>query len=96
MKAEEFDAYRREVANMDDIQKRAYYEMKMKNMTVGMLLAIFLCGGAGLIYVGSVGAGIACILLSWLIVPYVYAIWATYKGIEEYNNALYQATFASA
>jgi len=79
---------------MSHEDKVVFYELKKKSMVVGMLLAIFVFGGMGQIYASKVAKGVLFMLISWLLIPYIYAIWDTHRLINEYNDVLYQAVFS--
>jgi len=84
MSPEKLEQIRQMAADMSDTQRMMLYEKEKKSEAVGLLLAIFF-SGVGLMYVGRVGAGIVCLVLTWLMVPYLYAIWA--KGVKKHNEA---------
>jgi TM2 domain-containing membrane protein YozV len=90
---DKFEVIRQNASLLPSQEKIIFFELKKKSQAVGLLLAIFLFGGAGQIYAGKVVKGIIFILLSWLVITYIYAIWDTYKLIEEYNENLYLAVF---
>ncbi|MDK2796094.1 MAG: hypothetical protein PWQ58_1293 [Archaeoglobaceae archaeon] len=89
----EFKIIREQASKMSDSEKIILYESKKKSEAIGLILAIFLLGGAGQIYAGKVLRGILCILFFWIIVLYIYAIYDTYKSIKSYNTRLYMAIF---
>lgn len=89
----EFRLIKEQASKMSDAEKIMFYESKKKSEAIGLLLAIFLLGGAGQIYAGKTLRGILCILFSWLIIPWLYAIYDTYKSIKNYNTMLYMAIF---
>jgi len=78
---------------MSHEDKVMFYELKKKSMVVGMLLAIFVFGGMGQIYTGNAAKGVLFMLISWLVIPYIYAIWDTHRLINEYNDELYLVVF---
>ena len=91
----EFKMIKEQASKMNDTEKIMFYETKKKSEAIGVLLAIFLAG-AGQIYAGKMLRGILCIIFAWLIIPWIYAIYDTYKSIKEYNTKLYMAIFGDS
>ncbi len=90
---DEIDIIGQSKDRMSHEDKVMFYELKKKSMVVGMLLAIFVFGGMGQVYTGKVAKGVLFMLISWLLIPYIYAIWDTHRLINEYNDELYLAVF---
>jgi len=91
----ELHLIRQQAEKLSEAEKIMFYEQKKKSEAIGILLALFLLGGAGQIYAGKTLRGILCIIFSWLIIPWIYAIYDTYKSIRDYNTRLYMVILGS-
>ena len=62
------------ISLMPEGERIVFYELKKKSKTIGFLLAILLFGGAGQIYATRVKKGITSVLLTWLILLFIYLL----------------------
>jgi TM2 domain-containing membrane protein YozV len=79
---------------MDQAQKTLYYEQKKKNPGLAAV-ASFIIPGLGQIWLGRIGRGIIILLLSWLIIPWLYGIYDAHNIAKEYNLMLYDLIYKS-
>lgn len=75
-------------ASMDSGQKALLYEVMKKNVGLITLISIFLPGG-GQIYSSQYLKGILILLLSWLIIPWLYGIYDAHTTANRFNIELY-------
>lgn len=81
-----------EAKGLSEQQRRALYKSKMKDDRVAVVLSIAI-PGSGLIYLGKVGKGLVVLLLCWLVVPWLYGVWASYTDARSLNERIRFAIF---
>ena len=79
-------------SSMDAGHKVLLYEVMKKNIGLITLISLFLPGG-GQIYLSQYLKGILILLLSWLIIPWLYGIYDAHSAASKYNNELYMLIF---
>lgn len=72
---------------MDPGQKIILYEVMKKKVGLSTLISIFIPGG-GQIYQGEYLKGLLILLLSWLILPWLYGIYDAYTMASTFNQEL--------
>lgn len=80
------------VASMDLGQKMLLYESMKKNVGLITLISIFIPGG-GQIYLGEYLKGLLILLLSWLILPWLYGIYDAHTSASGFNRELYDLIY---
>ena len=80
-------------ASIDPAHKALLYEVMKKNVGLITLISVFIPGGAQ-IYLTQYLKGILILVLSWLIIPWLYGIYDAYTTSTKYNNELYTLIFA--
>jgi TM2 domain-containing membrane protein YozV len=79
-------------SSMDTNHKALLYEVMKKNVGLITLISLFIPGG-GQIYLSQFLKGILILLLSWLIIPWLYGIYDAHTTASKYNNELYMLIF---
>src|SRR5512136_1022403 len=79
-------------SSMDAGHKVLLYEVMKKNIGLITLISLFLPGG-GQIYLSHYLKGILILLLSWLIIPWLYGIYDAHTTASKYNNDLFMLIF---
>jgi len=78
--------------SMDPGQKIILYEVMKKRIGMITLISIFIPGG-GQIYMGDYLKGLLILLLSWLILPWLYGIYDAHLAAKKFNHELHDLIF---
>ncbi len=86
---EKFQIIWENAQRMPEMEKAVFYELERKKLVAGLLLVVFLFGGAGLIYAGKVVKGAVLMLVDAALV-------AVFLYLRGFGQTDIDATFEAA